>query len=426
MQSPISGAVIYARLSPRDGDAEADLQRMVSELKAFAERLGVPVVDVIAEGDISAWIGSGERKGRWGEVIAGLSSGKWDGLIVRSLDRCARDMIETIKLAQLREQTGFAFYALNGDTIGDELFTAIAGWKNARESRDKSDRLKLKWADKASRGDYHPGRYRPFGYQYVRDAAGTIRGLAIDPTEAGVVREIAQRVTAGESCHMIAIELEQRGVPTVSGANWQRNMVKRILKPLVAGLLTHNDEELPGNHQAIIDMETYHAATAAMKQGEAPKGHNARKHLLSGFLVCGLCGVKLTCNGRVYQCTTKNTASGVRGCGRIARTQGWLDGLITDLVVARLEQLDLEVEQVVADDWSPVVEAAQDEVALIQTAYEAKEISVTEWLQGLKVARGKLSQAEEGRQKSLTAATCKACKRLKMAGTVSTCPKSEQ
>jgi DNA invertase Pin-like site-specific DNA recombinase len=71
-------------------------------------------------------------------------------------------MIETITLAQLRERVGFEFYALNGDTLGDELFAAIDGWKNARESKDKSDRLKLKWADKASRGDYHPGRYRPF------------------------------------------------------------------------------------------------------------------------------------------------------------------------------------------------------------------------------------------------------------------------
>jgi site-specific DNA recombinase len=393
--------LVYARLSPRDGDADADLARMVRELEEFAARLNVHVVEVIAERDVSAWTNGGERKGRWGAVWDGLATGKWDALIVRSLDRCARDMVETIRLAQLCAQVGFSFYAMNGDSLGHELLAAVAGWKNAQESKDKSDRLKLMHAAKAANGDYQPGRFRPFGYQLARNSNGIYTSLTIDPVEAPIVREIAERIIAGESLHMIALDMETRSVPTVSGAAWRPSTVKRIvLKPCTAGL--RGKGQIAGKWAPILDMETYLLVQAALKPDKAyPAGHNARKHLLSGFLVCGICGVPLVCNGRTYGCMTRNSRGSTRGCGGIGRKKELLDNLITDLVVARLEQLDLETERTVTEDWTPAITAAQQEEALIQQAYEAGEITAAQWLQGLKVARRKRSDAEEGQQAAL-------------------------
>jgi site-specific DNA recombinase len=338
-----------------------------------------------------------------------LTEGRWDALVVRSLDRCARDMIETIKLAQLCTQVGFGFYALNGDRLGDELIAAINGWKNAQESKDKSDRIKLAHAAKASKGDYQPGRYRPFGYQMVRNANGTITSLRVDPREAEIVREIAGRIIAGESLQMIALDMERRGIPTVSGAQWHRTTVKRVVKPACAGLRDNHGDALPGNWPAILDVETYHVVKAALRFGPTPpKGFNARKHLLTGFLVCGMCGVSLECNGTRYQCTTKQTKNGIRGCGGVSRKREYIEGLVTDLVAAYLEQLDLDAQQSVSDDWTPVITAAEDEERLIQAAYEAGEISAAQWLQGLKVARQKRSEAEAGKQAALAQATGRA------------------
>jgi DNA invertase Pin-like site-specific DNA recombinase len=377
---------------------------MVGELEEFARRLNVPVAEVIAERDVSAWTNGGERKGRWPEVWDGLATGRWDALVVRSLDRCARDMVETIRLAQLCAQVGFGFYALNGDSLGHELLAAVSGWKNAQESKDKSDRLKLMHAAKAARGDYQPGRYRPFGYQLVKNEQGIYTSLSIDPAEAPIVREMAQRIIAGESLHMIALDLESRNIRTVSGAAWRPSTVKRaVLKPCAAGL--RGKGEIAGSWEPIIDMETYLLAQAALKPDRAyPAGHNARKHLLSGFLVCGLCGVPLTCNGRIYQCSKRSSRGITRGCGGIGRKKELIDELITDLVVAHLEQLDLETEQTVIEDWTPAITAAQQEEALIQQAYEAGEITAAQWLQGLKVARSKRSDAELGQQAALAKA----------------------
>jgi hypothetical protein len=353
---------------------------------------------------VSAWTNGGERKGRWGEVWDGLATGKWDALVVRSLDRCARDMVETIRLAQLCTQVGFSFYAMNGDSLGHELLAAVAGWKNAQESKDKSDRLKLMHAAKAARGDYQPGRFRPFGYQVLKNEQGIYTSLQIEPSEAAIVREMAERIIAGESPHMIALDLEARNIRSVSGAAWRPSTVKRaVLKPCAAGL--RGKGEIQGKWEPILDMETYLLAQAALKPDKScPAGHNARKHLLSGFLVCGICGVPLVCNGRIYQCAKRNSRGTTRGCGGVGRKKELIDGLITDLVIAYLERLDLETEQTVTEDWTPAISAAQQEEALIQVAYESGEITAAQWLQGLKVARSKRIEAEQGQQTALAKA----------------------
>jgi site-specific DNA recombinase len=87
-----------------------------------------------------------------------------------------------------------------------------------RTPKDKSDRIKLAHAAKAAKGDYPPGGYRPFGYQLVRNDQGLSRARKIDTAEAPIVREIAERIVAGESLHNIALDMKSRGIPTVSGA----------------------------------------------------------------------------------------------------------------------------------------------------------------------------------------------------------------
>ena len=410
MQQYHSG-VIYARLSTLRGDES--LERMVRELTAFAASRNIPISDVIAEEGKSAWWGHGARKGEWPEVYDGLATGRWDVLVCRSADRTSRDLIETINLVRLYGKVGFGFYALNGDNLDDPKSATLRGLVADWESTEKSHRLKLKWADKAAKGDYHPGRWRPFGYQYTHDQRGTINGLAVDDFEADIIREVAGRLTAGESAHAIALDLERRDVPTVSGAQWQRMMVVRLIKPATAGLRSHQGSLSQGNWTPILDRETYEACRLAMKRGYSPPlGWNARKHLLTGLVLCGLCGVPAQCNGRIYQCMSKNTRAGKRGCGKTGRTARHLDHLITETTLAYLERQDLEVQATVETDWSPAIELASSEVAEINAAYQGGDITAAEWVTGLKVARQKLSRAEQGRSEQLQRLTGRSAAKL--------------
>jgi site-specific DNA recombinase len=384
------------------------LPTQVRELRVLARRHGWKVAAVIAEENVPIWRGEDgqrQRAGRWQEVETALREGTYDGLVVRDLDRIFRSPEESIGLARLKDSVGFGYLEQFGGHL-DRMTAMFRGWAAEQESEKKSQRLKRKWAEKAADGYYQPGRYRPFGYQLVKNDAGVTVNLAIDPFEAEIVREIAGRIVAGESLHMIALDMERRGVPTVSGAQWHRTTVKRVVKPACAGLREHRGAVLSGNWPAIIDRETYLAAQAAMQyEPTPPKGHNTRKHLLSGFLVCGICGVPLYCNGTRYQCTTRSTKNGIRGCGKIGRKRDYLDGLITDLVVTHLERLNLEAEQVVTDEWTPVIEAAKAELAFIHTVYEAGDIPAGDWVKGVKAAHKKLSEAEAGKSAALAGAT---------------------
>jgi hypothetical protein len=118
-------AILYARFSNERLDGS--LERMVAELQALAKSQGIGVAAVIDEDDVSARTSVDKRNGCWADVVAGLTDGTWDCLVVRGLDRWALDMVETIKLAQLNEERGFCFAALNGDSLGDQIIAALNG-----------------------------------------------------------------------------------------------------------------------------------------------------------------------------------------------------------------------------------------------------------------------------------------------------------
>lgn len=123
------------------------------------------------------------------------------------------------------------------------------------------------------------------------------------------------------------------------------------------------------------------------------------------MLFCSRCGVILQCNGRVYQCVTKNTHAGRRGCGKIAITKHDVEALVVGLVIDHLREQRDAVEETVTDNWSPAITAAEAEVTGIQAAYEAGDITSSDWLAGLRVARKKLAVAMEGRVMQLTKLT---------------------
>lgn len=396
-----SHALLYARLSPRDGDKDEDLARMVRELQAFAVQQGVGVAEVIAERDVSGWTDDGrvERKGRWAEVVPGLEAGRWDGLVVRSLDRSARDGVETLLLIRAYGRGGWGFYAQNNDSLDDPKAASIKGLVAQWESDEKSFRIKLKWDDKAAKGDYHHGRYRPFGYTYAEGR------LTPNPAEAEIVREIAARLIKGESANSISEDLDARRIPTVTGARWGRSTVTAAIKPTVAALRKRGGELLPGNWEPILDRATYLVAKAACTTGTGPRlGQNTRKHLLTGFVVCGLCGVPVGGDGDYYHCSASTSRRKTKGCGKVAINIARLDALISGLMDEYMSRMDLEVKEDVSGRWDPALKEAEADIAAIQACYEAKEITTSDWIRGIREARRRLTEIQSELEADLASA----------------------
>ena len=107
----------------------------------------------------------------------------------------------------------------------------------------------------------------------------------------------------------LAREWDQRGIPTVTGSQWQAAMIKNIFTgPRIAGYLVYRGEILydadgkPVREQwePILAEEEYDAVTAKWKPdrpvpsrlGAIGKGHGT-VYLLSPFLRCGKCRARM-------------------------------------------------------------------------------------------------------------------------------------
>ena len=90
----------------------------------------------------------------------------------------------------------------------------IKGAVAAKESDDKSRRIKRKALELARDGKVGGGGTRPFGFEADRK---TIRA-----SEAAVVIEAAQRVLAGEAVRSICFDLNERGIKTATGRPGRR------------------------------------------------------------------------------------------------------------------------------------------------------------------------------------------------------------
>lgn len=187
---------------------------------------------------------------------------------------------------------------------------------------------------------YTPGmRSRPFGYRRVEEGRAA---LEIDPVEAEIIRELAQRYLAGESLRSLARDLETRGVATVRGGLWTGSYVREILtNPFIAGMRRATDSGTlePGPWRAVIDEATHHRLTAyAERQKSRGRQTRAgRRHLLTGIAVCGVCGGRMqggpTTSGPRYVCANPT-------CRKVTIAMRPVDEVITNRIFTVIDRRD--------------------------------------------------------------------------------------
>ncbi len=177
-----------------------------------------------------------------------------------------------------------------------------------------------------------------------------------DAKEIETVRWLFETfATTDRSARSLAVELNDRGVASPSGGQWQFTHIKSMLKhPVYIGWMTFGrrsgglyhhvgaDGELkssrrngasfdgyapiivPDNHEPLIDKATFDAAQAKLLERSRVAGGPMRKYLLSGILRCGHCGGIMTgsCGSRgrskknpvyaYYKCKTSRDFSTCR------------------------------------------------------------------------------------------------------------------
>ena len=378
-------AAIYARISSDPDGLAAGVTRQIEDCRAFAERHCWPVADVYVDNDASAY--SGKRRPEYERMLADLAAGIRDAVIVYHLDRLHRRPRELEDFLDLYDRARFRAACVTGEIdLGthDGRFQArILGAVARKESDDKSRRLIRKHLELAQAGKVSGGGTRPYGYTKDR--------VTVIPEEKAIIKEMAERLLAGDSLRSIAANLNDRAVPTVTQREWTTHGVRQLLYSAgISGQREHHGEIVNKKAwPAIITRAQTTRIRALLNDPDRRTSRVARKYLLAGLLRCGACGTTMVSRPRSdgrgrYVCSRD---PGRNGCGRTFILADEVDAFIVAAVLYRLDtpRLAASMRRRAADDpaVASVIEALDhdhEQLDELAASYGDREISHREWL----------------------------------------------
>lgn len=240
--------------------------------------------------------GTMERPGLQ-RLLQDIRDGLVDVIVVYKIDRLSRSLVDFSNLVALFDAQQVTFVsvtqAFNTTTSMGRLTLNILLSFAQFERELAGERVRDKIAASRQRGIWMGGS-PPLGYD-VRD-----RKLVPNPTEAALVQEIFSRFAATPSMATLHNDLRARGVTskawttlkgrTREGTPINKGILYKMLNnPVYLGLAVYKGQQFPGEHEGIIDPETWDRVQAHLKKGEAlAKGAKADRMARAPTLLRGL------------------------------------------------------------------------------------------------------------------------------------------
>lgn len=344
-------AVIYVRISRDREGAGLGVERQEKDCRALAERLGLRVVDVYVDNDMSAYSGKPRRNYR--RMMGDLDTpGAPRTVLVWHTDRLHRSPIELEEWISLAEARGITVQTVKAGLIdlstpSGRMIARQLGAIARYESEHKSERLQAKMDEKAASGQWLGGPV-PFGWRQV--AKGK---LALELPEAALIATGTRALLDGGNMRAVVRAWEASGVKARHGRTvnnqWHRRSVMLILKRWRnAGVHEHRGEAgaeaewpaIPG--VTVADVKAVRALLA--ERSDAYGVGNRSRHLLSGIATCSECGRPVlagtAAKGRASAFLYRCTAPYPRDMVHVNRAADPIDKLVRDLVAARLVMPD--------------------------------------------------------------------------------------
>ncbi len=353
-QKPASTRVaIYCRKSTHGGLEQEfnslDAQRSAVEAYVESQR-GEGWTALPHRYDDGGFSGANTDRPAFQRLLADIKDGLIDVVGVYKLDRLSRSLVDFSRLMEFFDKRGITFISVTQsfntqNSVGRMVINLLATF--AQFERDQiSERTRDKMRATRRRGQWTGGR--PVSGYDLKD-----KRLVVNKSEAEQVREIFRLYLGLSSLIAIAEELNQRGWTTKSykakgrsvirGKAFDKQAIRFVLGNVTyIGKVRYSGEIYPGQHDAIVDQQTWDAVQHRLKQRANGRRNGSNKWgaLLSGLVRCGICGVGMTHqasskrNGRrytYYVCVTaqKRGASACPG-SRVAASE--LENFVVDRI----------------------------------------------------------------------------------------------
>ncbi len=318
------------------------------------------------------------------ELLRHIGAGDCELLILWESSRGSRKLAEWATLLELLAEKKVLIYVVShGRTYDcnnsrDWKILATDGVDSHAESNLISDRIRRGKRRGAASG--RPAGKVQFGFRRIYNDVGLFVQQVEHPTQAALIREAARRVLAGESCYYIAVDFNAREIPSpraealtlrarrnreqaadpgvpdlqrrqlteeadrweaeAASFKWDLGQVKRLcVLPSYGGLRTHRGQVAgKASWAGIHDEETYAQLLARLNDpARLTQRDSSLRHVLSGLLVCDLCGtVHRVQKNRGYLTYT------CRGCFKTAARTVTVEAFVVEALLSRLEEADAE------------------------------------------------------------------------------------
>jgi DNA invertase Pin-like site-specific DNA recombinase len=231
-------AGIYTRISDDRNATHLGVTRQRQDCEDLARRLGWPIAAHYEDNDVSAY--SGKTRPEYRRMLDDLRLGRIDAILAWHPDRLYRSLRDLEELIDLAEASGALIQTVSAGTVdlasptGRAVARTIGTWARF-ESEHKAERIRRQQAQLALSGRPSGGGTRPFGY--------AVDQVTLDATEAAVIREMKDRVLAGDSLRSLATNLNARGVRTPTGRQWRQSVIRALLlRPRYSGQRQYQGE----------------------------------------------------------------------------------------------------------------------------------------------------------------------------------------
>lgn len=284
---------LYLRVSsPRQKDG-VSLDDQETICRAYAERMGWHVVAVYTEAGRSAFTERMEKRIAFQQMLSDAKARQFDFALVYKLNRFARKVLiqyqAAAELERCKVQIASATEPIDRKTASGRLTFGMLAVIAEAQSDQLSEKMRDTRAAEARAGR-HVG---PLATGYNR-----IGGTLVPNEKAEAARlAFALYATKKESYASVADALNAAGHTTGAGRPFSKFQVEEMLKnPVYVGRVRCQGQEYPGNHEGIIDAETW-----AIVQGEIARrgGGNheqrgaSRPAMLSGLARCSNCSAPM-------------------------------------------------------------------------------------------------------------------------------------
>jgi DNA invertase Pin-like site-specific DNA recombinase len=369
-------AAIYCRLSKNRRGKKANVKDQERDCRDFIDSQGWEYLDSYVDDGISASDKSEKPRDAFLRLMGDLRAGLIDVIVASEFTRLYRRPRELEELLDPIDKFRYNVELVTIDpTVRTWDIRSGVGRAQLREAAKQaaeysdyiSEKVRSHAKHRAADGRWHGG-HPGYGFDYrpvVRDGEGEElepEQMSVNEDQAAVVRRVVWDVLNGQRIGSLCEELNRQGIKTRDGRRWrQGNLHPILVKPAIAGLVRHPEKpdlvrsvwgtfvecsQHPGSTDcfgAIVSEHDWRKLQLLLAQPGRSRAPMTTA-LLTGFLYCGYpdCGKKLAATRnnagkRVYVCQRNSYR---QGCNRIKRLADPLDRLVSEAIIATLEDAD--------------------------------------------------------------------------------------